>query len=158
MKTQEVTQLFPQHVSLPSPCSPLRSERCTRRVRWVEPIIRHHILFQVGPVQARGDSACMVCQGAPKPSDMQKMRQTTALHPTRQTTAVLQTQLLPVHSKSTIWNRDFLGGPLVENPPSMQGRKVRIPSQGTKIPHAPGQPSPYTPTEPTRHSERSHVT
>ena len=80
------------------------------------------------------------------------------LHATRQTAAALQTQLLSAHSKSKIWKRDFPGCPLVENPPCNAGEEGSIPSQGTKIPHAPGQLSPYTPTEPTHHSERSHVT
>ena len=45
------------------------------------------------------------------------------------------------------------GGPVVKNPPSNAGDAGSIPGQGTKIPHAAGQPSPRaTTTEPTRHN------
>ena len=46
--------------------------------------------------------------------------------------------------------RDFLGGPVVKNPPSNAGDAGLIPGRGTKIPHAAGQLSPLdTTTEPT---------
>ena len=35
--------------------------------------------------------------------------------------------------------RDFLGGPVVKNPPSNAGDTGLIPGRGTKIPHAMGQ-------------------
>ena len=34
--------------------------------------------------------------------------------------------------------RDFLGGPVVKNPPSNVGDASSIPDWGTKIPHAAG--------------------
>ena len=43
----------------------------------------------------------------------------------------------------------FLGGPVAKNPPSNAGDTGSISGQGTKIPHATGQPSVCTtPTEP----------
>ena len=55
-------------------------------------------------------------------------------------------------------DRDFLGGPVVENPPSNAGDAGLIPGQGTKIPHAAGQLSPRTTTtEPVRLNKRAHV-
>ena len=48
-------------------------------------------------------------------------------------------------------DRDFPGGPVVENPPSNAGDVGSIPGQRTKIPHAVGQLSPCAATtEPTR--------
>ena len=45
--------------------------------------------------------------------------------------------------------RDFPGGPVVKNPPSIAGDVGSIPGRGTKIPHAAGQLSPRaTTTEP----------
>ena len=38
---------------------------------------------------------------------------------------------------------DFLGGPMVKNPPSYAGDPASIPGQGTKTPHAVGQLSPH---------------
>ena len=35
--------------------------------------------------------------------------------------------------------RDFLGGPMVKNPPSSAGDSGSIPGRGIKIPHAAGQ-------------------
>ena len=47
--------------------------------------------------------------------------------------------------------RDFLGGPVVKNPPSSAGDAGSIPGQGTKIPYATGQlSSRTTSTELTR--------
>ena len=44
---------------------------------------------------------------------------------------------------------DFLGGPVVKNPPSNAGDAGSTPGQGTKIPHTAGQLSPRaTTTEP----------
>ena len=43
-------------------------------------------------------------------------------------------------------NRDFPGGPVVNNLPYNAGDAGSIPSQGTKIPHAMGQLSPCTTT------------
>ena len=40
--------------------------------------------------------------------------------------------------------RDFPGGPVVKNPPCNARDAGSIPGQGTKIPHAAGQPSPHT--------------
>ena len=40
---------------------------------------------------------------------------------------------------------DFLGGPVVENPPSNAGDMGSNPGQGTKIPHAQGQLDPCVP-------------
>ena len=49
--------------------------------------------------------------------------------------------------------RDFLGGPLVRNPPSNAGNVGVIPGGGTKIPHAAGKLSPCaTTTEPACHN------
>ena len=46
---------------------------------------------------------------------------------------------------------DFLGGPVVKNPPYNAGDAGSIPRRGTKIPHAAGQLSPCaTTTELTR--------
>ena len=42
--------------------------------------------------------------------------------------------------------RDFPGGPVVKNPPCNAGDAGLIPAQGTKIPHAVGQPSPHATT------------
>ena len=47
---------------------------------------------------------------------------------------------------------DFLGGPVVKNPPSNEGDMGSIPGQGTKIPRAAGQLNPHTTiTEPLSH-------
>ena len=50
------------------------------------------------------------------------------------------------------WQRDFPGGPVVENLPSNAGDTGSIPGQGTKIPHAAGQLSPCTATNEPTHS------
>ena len=48
--------------------------------------------------------------------------------------------------------RDFLGGPVVKNPPSNEGDMGSIPGRGTKIPRAAGQLNPHTTTtEPSSH-------
>ena len=53
-------------------------------------------------------------------------------------------------------NRDFAGGPVVENLPSNTGDASVIPGQETKIPHAAGQPSPFaTAGEPVCHNLRT---
>ena len=50
-------------------------------------------------------------------------------------------------------DRDFPGGPVVENLPSNAGDASSIPGQGTKIPHVAGQLSRYaTTTEPMHHN------
>ena len=47
---------------------------------------------------------------------------------------------------------DFPGGRVVKNPPCNAGDVGLIPGQGTKIPHAVEQLSPFLKTtEPTRH-------
>ena len=52
---------------------------------------------------------------------------------------------------------DFLGGPVVKNPPSNAGDMGSIPGRGTKIPHAMEQLSQNTTTaEPTHHYSRVH--
>ena len=43
-------------------------------------------------------------------------------------------------------NRDLPGGPVVKNPPSNAGDAGSIPGQGTEIPHATGQLSPWATT------------
>ena len=48
---------------------------------------------------------------------------------------------------------DFLGGPVVKNPPSNAGDAGSITGRGTKIPRATGQLSPCTATtEPAGHN------
>ena len=47
---------------------------------------------------------------------------------------------------------DFPGGPLVKDLPSNAGDTGLMPDQGTKIPHAWGQPAPGTATK-TQHSQ-----
>ena len=47
---------------------------------------------------------------------------------------------------------DFPGDPVVKNPPSNAGGEGSIPDQGTKIPHAAGQPSPCAATTELAHS------
>ena len=47
---------------------------------------------------------------------------------------------------------DFPGGPLVKNSPSNVEEVGSIPGQETKIPHAVGQLSLHTSTEPTHHN------
>ena len=42
-------------------------------------------------------------------------------------------------------SRDFPGGPVVKNLPSIAGDMGLIPDRGTKIPHAMGQQSLHTP-------------
>ena len=44
------------------------------------------------------------------------------------------------------WVRDFPGGPVVKNPPSIAGDTGSIPGWGTEIPHALGQLSPHATT------------
>ena len=44
-------------------------------------------------------------------------------------------------------SRDFPGGPLVKNLPSIAGYMGSIPGWGTKIPHAAGQLSPHAAAE-----------
>ena len=51
--------------------------------------------------------------------------------------------------KVKIW--DFLGGPVVKNPPYNAGDAGSIPGQGTKIPHAMGQLSPHVTTTELAH-------
>ena len=47
---------------------------------------------------------------------------------------------------------------MVKNPPCNAGDSGSIPGQGTKIPHAVGQLSPWAETtEPTPHNPRVHV-
>ena len=157
LKTQEVTASC--SLNMCTGPLPVRSERCTQWVRWAESIICHYILFRVGPMQTRETlSACLVFQGAPKLSDLQKMRQTVTLHATRQTELLCRPNSCLCIPSLRFGRGASLGGPLVETPPCNAGEEGLIPSQGTKIPHALGQLSPCTPTEPTHHSERSHVT
>ena len=55
-----------------------------------------------------------------------------------------------------IWG-DFLGGPVVQNPPCNEGELGLIHAQGIKIPHAIGLS--WSPMEPSMHcNERSCVT
>ena len=42
--------------------------------------------------------------------------------------------------------RDFSDGPVVKNPPSIEGDMSLIPGQGTRIPHAVGHLSPHDST------------
>ena len=50
---------------------------------------------------------------------------------------------------------EFLGGPVVKNPPRIAGDARLIPEQGTKIPHATEQLSPQaTTTEPRIHGSQ----
>ena len=59
----------------------------------------------------------------------------------------------PNQDIENVHHQDFLGGPVVENPPSNAGDEGWIPGQGTRIPHATGQLGPWaTTTEPTCHS------
>ena len=50
--------------------------------------------------------------------------------------------------------RDFLGGPVVKNPPSNAGDAGSIPGGGTKIPHATGQRRAHAPATKTRRSQK----
>ena len=54
--------------------------------------------------------------------------------------------------------RDFPGGPVVKNAPSIAGDVGSIPGRGTNNPHAAGQLSPCaTSTELVRLNERVHM-
>ena len=64
------------------------------------------------------------------------------------TTAVFSTALecMSPRVSAIALNKDFTGGPVIENPPFNAGDTGSIPGQGTKIPHAMGQPSPCSAT------------
>ena len=53
--------------------------------------------------------------------------------------SVLAIYQLESNTKPALW--DFPSGPLVNNPPCNAGNVGLIPSQGTKIPHAPTKES-----------------
>ena len=51
----------------------------------------------------------------------------------------------------TLIQKYFTAGPVVKNLPSNAGNMSSTPTQGTKISHNPGQPSPSTPTTEPAH-------
>ena len=54
------------------------------------------------------------------------------------------------------YNKNFLGGPVVKNPPCSEGDTSSTPGRETNILYAMGQLSPHTTTrEPASHNKRS---
>ena len=59
---------------------------------------------------------------------------------------------------TSVFIKNFPGGPVVKNPPCNAGDVGPTPGQGTKIPHALAQLSPRATTrEAMGHNERSHT-
>ena len=58
---------------------------------------------------------------------------------------------------TSVFIKDFPGGPVVKNPLCNAGDMGSTPGQGTKIPHALEQLSPHaTTTEPVHHNQGVH--